>query len=86
MARIQAATSRLDDATIKRELDWQGRVEGKAGKCNSFRHQALNQQGFSAFAFMKGKPLVVHMAHSVGTFFGMSGLATDVQGKNKLGS
>ncbi len=30
---------------------------------------------------MKGKLPVVHMAHSVGTFFGMSGLATDVQGK-----
>jgi hypothetical protein len=80
-AQIQAATSRLDNATIKWELDWQGRVEGEAEKCNSFRDQALNQQGFRAFAFMKGKSLVVHMAHLVGTFFGMSGLTTDVQGK-----
>jgi hypothetical protein len=31
---------------------------------------------------MKGKLPVVHMAHLVGTFFGMSGLATDVQGKH----
>ncbi len=80
-ARIQAVTSCLDDATIKRELDWQGRVEGEAGKCNSFRDQALNQQGFRAFAFMKGKLPVVHMVHLVGTFFRKSGLATDVQWK-----
>ncbi len=80
-ARIQAAASCLDDATIERELNWQGRVEGEAEKCNSFRDQALNQQGFRAFAFMKGELPVVHMAHSVGTFFGMSGLATDIQGK-----
>ncbi len=80
-ARIQAATSRFDDATIKRELDWQDRVEGEAGKCNPFWNQALNQQGFHTFAFMKGKLLMLHMAHSVGTFFGMLGLATDVQGK-----
>jgi hypothetical protein len=31
---------------------------------------------------MKGKLPVVHMAHSVETFFGISGLATDVQGKH----
>ncbi len=31
---------------------------------------------------MKGKLPVVHMAHSVGTFFGMLGLVTDVQGKH----
>ena len=30
---------------------------------------------------MKGKSPVVHMAHSIGQFFGMSGLAPDVQGK-----
>ncbi len=36
---------------------------------------------FCAFAFMKGKSPAVHMAHSVGQFFGMSGLAVDVQGK-----
>jgi hypothetical protein len=30
---------------------------------------------------MKGKLPVAHMAHLVGTFFGMSGLATEVQGK-----
>jgi hypothetical protein len=28
-ARIQAATSYLDDATIERELDWQGRSKVK---------------------------------------------------------
>ncbi len=31
---------------------------------------------------MKGKLPVVHMAHLVGTFLGISGLATDVQGKH----
>jgi hypothetical protein len=36
---------------------------------------------FRTFAFMKGKSPVVHMAHSIGQFFGMSGLALDVQGK-----
>ncbi len=30
---------------------------------------------------MKGRSPVVHMAHSVGQFFGMSVLAADVQGK-----
>jgi hypothetical protein len=30
---------------------------------------------------MKGKSPVVHMAHSMGTFFGILGLAMDVQGK-----
>jgi hypothetical protein len=30
---------------------------------------------------MKGKSPVVHMAHLVGTFFGLPGLATDIQGK-----
>jgi hypothetical protein len=73
--------SRLDNATIKRELEWQGRVEGNATKCNAFRDQALNQQVFCAFIFMKGKSPVVHMAHLMGTFFGISGLAMDVQGK-----
>ncbi len=82
MAQIQAATSRHDDATIEQELDWQARVEGDGYKAVSFRDQALGQQAFRAFAFMKGKSPVVHMAHSVGIFFGMSGLATDVQGKH----
>ncbi len=82
-ARIQAATSRHDNAIIKWELDWQARVEGNTGKSTAFRDQALNQQVFRTFAFMKGKLLVVHMAHSVGTFFGMSGLATYVQVQGK---
>jgi hypothetical protein len=80
-AWIQAATSRHDSATIKRELNWQARVEGNVGKSIAFHNQALIQQVFRTFAFMKGKLPVVHMAHSVGTFFGMSGLSTDVQGK-----
>ncbi len=54
-ARIQAATSRDDDATIERELNWQARVEDDAGKSIPFHDQALKQQVFCAFAFMKGK-------------------------------
>ena len=30
---------------------------------------------------MKGKSPAIHMAHSIGSFFGLSGLANDVQGK-----
>jgi hypothetical protein len=41
-ARIEAATSRRNDATTKKELDWQGRVEGDATRIAAFRDQALN--------------------------------------------
>jgi hypothetical protein len=81
-ARLQAATSRNNNATIKRELDQQGRVEGDATKSASFHDQALNQTTFRALTFMKGKSPVVHMVHSVGQFFGMSGLVLDMQGKH----
>ena len=74
-------SSRNDAATINREVAWQRRVEGDAARCNAFRDQCLNQNTFRAFVFMKGKSPVVHMAHSIGKFFGMSGLALDVQGK-----
>jgi hypothetical protein len=30
---------------------------------------------------MKGKSPAIHMAHSVGAFYGLSGMATNVQGK-----
>ena len=74
--------ARIQTATIKRELDWQARVKGNGYKSAAFRDQALGQQAFQAFAFMKGKSPVVHMAHLVGTFFGISGLASEVQGKH----
>jgi hypothetical protein len=80
-ARIEAATSRRNDATIEKDLNWQGRVEGNATRIAAFQDQALNQHTFRAFAFMKGKSPVVHMAHSMGQFFGMLGLALNVQGK-----
>ena len=47
----------------------------------AFKDQVLNQQAFRAFAFMRGKSPVIHMAHLVGAFYGLSGMATDVQGK-----
>ncbi len=80
-AQLQRATTRNADATIEKELGWQARVGGDATKAAAFRDQALGQQAFRAFAFMKGRSPVIHMAHSVGTFFGMSGMATDVKGK-----
>jgi hypothetical protein len=80
-AQLQRATTCNDDATIEKELDWQARVGGDATKANAFHEQALGQQVFRAFAFLKGRSPVIHMAHSVGTFFGMSGMATNVQGK-----
>ena len=80
-AHLGKITNRQEDAVIGRELDWQGRVEGDQAKSVAFRDQAVNQTTFRAFAFMKGRSPVVHMAHSVGQFFGMSGMAADVQGK-----
>ena len=47
----------------------------------AFKDQVLNQQVLHDFAFMKGKLPVVHLAHSIGAFFGLSGIAMDVQGK-----
>ncbi len=82
MARIQAATARHDDATIKRELDWQARVKGEGYKAIAFCNQALGQQTLHALAFMKSKLPVVHMTHLVGTFFGMLGLAPAMPGKH----
>ena len=80
-AHLEKIKDRQADAVIGRELDWQGRVEGDQAKSVAFRDQAVNQTTFRAFAFMKGRSPVVHMAHSVGKFFGMSGMAADVQGK-----
>jgi hypothetical protein len=80
-AQLKKATTQTNDATIKKELDWQARVGEDATKAMAFCDQALSQQTFRAFTFMKGKLPAVHMAHSVGAFFSMSGLATNVQGK-----
>ena len=80
-ARIVKINNRNNDTIIERELDWQGRVEGDNQKITAFRNQALNQTAFRAFAFMKGKSPALHLVHSVGQFYGMSGLAVDVQGK-----
>ncbi len=54
---------------------------GGTTKATACRDQDPNQQVLRVFAFMKGKMLVIHMAHSVGTFYQMSGMATNVQGK-----
>jgi len=79
--RIKMLANRQDNAVIGCELDWQSRVEGDQAKSIAFRDQTVNKTTFREFTFMKGKSPVVHMAHSVRQFFGMSGLATEVQGK-----
>jgi hypothetical protein len=78
---IAEITQRQNDATLERELEWQARVGGDAVKVTAFKEHVLNQQALRAFAFMKGKSPAIHMAHSIGSFFGLSGLASDVQGK-----
>ena len=64
-----------EDTVIGRELNWQSRVEGDQAKGNAFCNQEVNQTTCRAFAFMKGHSPVVHMAHLIGQFFGMLGLA-----------
>ena len=46
-----------------------------------FKDQAISQNTFRAVAIMNGKSPAVHMVHSVGQIFGLSGLAVNVQGK-----
>jgi hypothetical protein len=78
---LNAAVQKMTTATIERELDWQSRVEGDAAKVTAFKEQVMNQHAFRAFAFMKGKSPAIHMAHSIGAFYGLSGMAIEVQGK-----
>jgi len=47
----------------------------------AFKDQAISQNTFRAVAIMNGKSPAVHMVHSVGQIFGLSGLAVNVQGK-----
>ncbi len=78
---LNAAVQKMTTATIERELNWQSRVEGDAAKVTAFKEQVMNQHAFRAFAFMKGKSPAIHMAHSIGAFYGLSGMAIKVQGK-----
>ena len=86
--RIKMLTNCQDDTVIGCELDWQSRAEGDQAKSITFRDQAVNQTTLRAFAFMKGKSSVVHMAHSVGQFFGTIGTTSCNQPvkKTKLGT
>jgi hypothetical protein len=79
--RINQITNCQDDALIERELDWQGRIKGNYQKSIAFKDQAISQNTFQPFAFMKGKSPAVHMVHSVGQNFGLSGLTVNLQGK-----
>jgi hypothetical protein len=74
------ATNRAN-GMLTRELEWQNRVGGDPTQAVAFKDQVLNQQAFRAFASMKGKSPAIHLAHSIGVFFGLSGMATDIQGK-----
>jgi hypothetical protein len=80
-AKIASIKTRNDDALMERELEWQAKVKGNNQLAGAFKEQTINQNSFRAFAFMKGKSPAVHMVHSIGQFFGLSGLAVDVQGK-----
>jgi hypothetical protein len=80
-AKIATIKTRNDDALVERELEWQAKVKGNNQLAAAFKQQTINQNLFRAFAFMKGKSPAVHMVHSIGQFFGLSGLAVNVQGK-----
>ena len=58
-----------------------GQCSREKKKVEEFGEQALGMQSFRAYAFMKGKSPVIHMGHSVGTFFNIGGMAGDIQGK-----
>jgi hypothetical protein len=47
----------------------------------AFKESTISQNSFRDFAFMKGKSPAVNVVHSIGQFFGLLGLAVDVQGK-----
>jgi hypothetical protein len=70
---------RRDDGTVAGELSWQARVEGDAARVAVFREQALGLMAFHAFAFMKPKSPAIHIAHSMGKYFGLSGLSPELQ-------
>ncbi len=46
-----------------------------------FGEQAVGMQSFRAYTFMRGKSLIIHMGHSIRTFFDIGGMAGDLQGK-----
>jgi hypothetical protein len=80
-AKISQIKTRYDDTLLERELEWQAKAKGNNQLANALKEQTISQNSFRAFAFMKGKSPAVHMVHSIGQFFGLSGLAVDVQGK-----
>jgi hypothetical protein len=70
---------RHDDGTIAGKLTWQAKVEGDAAQVAAFKEQALGLMAFRGFAFMKPKPPVIQVAHSLGMYFGMSGRSPKLQ-------
>jgi hypothetical protein len=54
MARIQATMSCHDNATVKRELDWQARVEGDGYKAVTFR-PGVGGTNLSCFCIHEGQ-------------------------------
>ena len=63
------------------KLAWQAGVQGEAAKATSFRDQTLGLMTFRAFAMMKPKSPVIYLVHSMGKFFGLSGMSPDLQDK-----
>ena len=65
-----------------RELAWQREVKGDAAKVTAFKAQVVGLQTFRAFAFMKPKSPLMHFAHSVGQYYGFSGLSPELQDRH----
>ena len=68
-----------NDAFVAGELAWQSKVEGEAARMSAFKDQALGLMAFWRFAFMKPKSPAIQLAHSLGEYFGLSGLSPELQ-------
>lgn len=70
------------DAHVQRELSWQRDVKGDTTKVTAFKMQVVGLQNFRAFLYMKPKSPLVQMAHSIGQYYGFSGLAPELQDRH----
>lgn len=71
-----------DDAKVKRELAWQREVKGETAKVTAFKAQVMGLQNLRAFIYMKPKSPLVQVAHSIGQYYGFSGLAPELQDRH----
>ena len=68
-----------EDERVGRELAWQREVKGEAAKVAAFKAQVVGLQSFRAFAVMKAKSPLIQLVHSIGQYYGFSGLAPELQ-------